>query len=352
MKQSSARSLIFIIIFLLYTTSQSLMKSPPVALLTGATGRTGQIVTKKLIQEGFEICIFCRDAQTARDIFGNENKTIQFYEGDIGDTDDIEETFATIANQNKRQLTHVVFMAGGEGADYRLVNYQGVAAFATQAATYESISNFVVISSAWATRPYSIASLLFNSIYRDMVPMASHYLGEQALRKAAAGNKLNYVILRAGGLNSDDRYRQKYPEAASMGLTYQQKDIFEFLGKAGRPGMCRSQLANAVVSAINIQGKYTVEVTGSGTIDPEDSTVYQTLVPDNMPVVSFDQEEVIMTIHTQAVDQVKNTAIAATLGGIGLMATFGLLQGILLVLLLDAAIVFLWSRLLAGRQAC
>eukprot|EP00957_Ditylum_brightwellii_P038044 2877272-Ditylum_brightwellii.AAC.1 len=96
--------------------------------------------------------------------------------------------------------------------------------------------------------------------------MASYYLGEQALRKAAAGvtdknSSLNYVILRAGGLNSDERYAEKYPDAATMGLTYQQGDTFDFFGIAGRPGMSRSQLANAVLSAVDVEGQYTVEVT-------------------------------------------------------------------------------------------
>ncbi len=45
--------------------------------------------------------------------------------------------------------------------------------------------------------------------------MASHYLGEQALQKASAetDGRLDYVILRAGGLNSDENYAKKFPDA-------------------------------------------------------------------------------------------------------------------------------------------
>jgi len=240
------------------------------------------------------------------------------------------------------------------------VNYKGVATFAEIAAECDTVQNFVVISSAWDTKPYSIASLLFNSIYKDTVPMASHYLGEQALRNASStstiskGKKFNYVILRAGGLNSDENYAKKYPEAAGKRLTYGQGDEFEFFGFAGRPGMARSQLANAVVSAMNVDGRYTVEVTGSGATPLDDSSVYQTLIQDNtaFSLVPTSQEENIMRIHTQAVEQLKITAITVSFGGLVLIGAFGWVQGIILLLSLDAVVLFIWSQFFANRQAC
>jgi uncharacterized protein YbjT (DUF2867 family) len=323
----------------------------PVALLTGATGRTGQLVTNMLLDQGYHVRIFCRDESKAKKLFDESNNpNIQYCQGDLGNPKDIEFAFSS----SSQPLTHVIFMAGGEGADYRCVNYQGLAAFCQQTVQCETIRQLVVISAAWTTRPYSIASLLFNGLYPDTVPMASHFLGEQALRQAvaSAGNKLNYVILRAGGLNSDDRYAEKHPEAAKNGLTYQQGDTFEFLGIAGRPGMSRSQLANAVVTAATKapNGRYTVEVTGSGSTTWTDGSTYNNLKQDDQS--STYKEDELYAIHTQAVQQLKTTAIAASVGGIGLIGIFGLFPGLMLLGVLDALILLVWTKFFAARQVC
>jgi nucleoside-diphosphate-sugar epimerase len=318
----------------------------PVALITGATGRTGKLVTNLLLEKGFDVCMYCRDEVAARQSFHNPN--IDFFQGDITKKKDIEAAYS------RKQFTHVIFMAGGDGADYRTVNYHGVASFAQQATQCDTIEHFVVISTAWATKPYSIASILFNSLYTDSVPMASHYLGEEALRKVSSdtNGRLNYVILRAGGLNTDENYAKKYPNAVGMGLTYQQGDSFDFMGIAGRPGMARSQLAHAVVSALNVEGRYTVEVTGNGTVALDDSKIYQDFVQDNSVVISpTSQEEEIIRLHIDAVDQFKKTVIAASLGGIALVVVFGWFQGLFLLFSMDTILLIVWSIFFANRQA-
>jgi len=341
---------LLLLVIIISTLCPSTKALQSVALLTGATGRTGQLVTTKLLNQGFLVRIFCRDEEKARQTFGL-NPNIEFCCGDLSSTQDIEEAF-----KSKKQLTHVVFMAGGEGADYNIVNFLGLKAFAEKAELCDSIKHFVVISSAWATRPYSIAGLLFNSMYQDTVPMASHYLGEQALRSAACktNGRLNYMILRAGGLNEDDRYAKKYPDAYAKGLTYQQGDNFDFLGIAGRPGMCRSQLADAVVSCINVQGRYTFEVTGSGNFERTDSSFYKSFEEDKVLIASLGSnrhEEIITAMHTQAVGQLKTMAFAASAGSIALVAHYGWLQGICFVLTMDAIILMIWSVFLTKQQA-
>lgn len=100
------------------------------------------------------------------------------------------------------------------------------------------------------------------------------------------------------------------------GLTYQQGDSFDFFGIAGRPGMARSQLAQAVITALNVEGKYTVEVTGSGTANLNDATVYENLYQDEnytSKQISTagnggkkdkeDEESTIMIMHTQASEE-------------------------------------------------
>ena len=346
-----------VLLVALFTLTTALQQPRPFALITGATGRTGKIVTKLLLDQGFRVRIFCRHVQRARNeaVFSNENVNVEFFQGDLGCIQDIKAAFVDTGSGNKK-LTHVVFMAGGEGADYSAVNCRGVAECAKRAANCDSIRHFVVISSAWATRPYSIASLLFNSIYFDTLPMASHYLGEQALRRAAAtgpSRNLNYVILRAGGLNSDDRYAQKYPEASKMGLTYQQGDTFKFLGIAGRPGMSRTQLANAVVSAVDVEGRYTVEVTGSGTVDPEDASIYQLLVQDEEcdGNSAMDQTS-ILTIHKQAVMNLRYAVMTTSALAIASIILLGWIQGFALVFALNTFVLLIWTRFFADLQAC
>jgi len=217
----------------------------------------------------------------------------------------------------------------------------------------------VVISTAWASKPYAIASLLFNSMYNS-IPMACHYMGEMELRRQAFFHQqdadhhhhLNYVILRAGGLNSDERYAQKYPEAVQQGLTYQQGDTFTFLGPAGRPGMSRTQLAHAVATAVDVQGRYTVEVTGSGTVGLDDASVYETtLKQDGADVTEISpSNEEIMRIHTQAVSELRATLVALSLGGIALIIGFGWTQGLLSLFVVDAVVLYVWSQFFANRQ--
>lgn len=352
MNTKPSRFLLLLWFTILFSVSNCLQQN--VAFLTGASGRTGEIVAKLLHSQGFQLRIFCRDEQKARAIFDKEMSNIQYIQGDLNSKEDIQMAFEKC---HEPPLTHIVFMAGGEEADYRAVNYLGVAECAKLAAKYSTIKNFVLISSAWATKPFSIASLLFNSIYPDTVPMASHYLGEQALRRASAASThtLNYAILRAGGLNSDENYAKKYPDAVGKGLTYNQGDSFTFLGVAGRPGMARSQLAHAVASAANVNGQYTVEVTGSGVISIDDSSIYGKMTQDDIVTANLsspqDEERIIMTAHTQAVQLLKQTAILASLGAVGSILVFGWVQGLFSLLALDAILLLVWSQFYSKREA-
>ena len=160
------------------------------------------------------------------------------------------------------------------------------------------------------------------------------------------------MILRAGGLNSDERYAEKYPEAVQQGLTYQQGDTFEFLGPAGRPGMSRTQLAHAVATAVDVKGRYTVEVTGSGTVGLDDASVYETtLKQDGADVTEVaPSNEEIMRIHTQALSELRATLVALSLGGIALIIGFGWTQGLLSLFVVDAMVLYVWSQFFANKQ--
>lgn len=178
--------------------------------------------------------------------------------GDLGNEAAVVAAFAPRATSGHAAVSHVLFCAGGELADFDAVNNRGVQ-YVAQQAVQAGTTSVVVISAAWVSKPYSLASLLFNSLYPSW-PMARHMQGEQVLRQVVAlSTNTNYVILRAGRLVPDEEYPT---ETAPMGLLYQQGDNFYFWGPAGQPGMCNTQLANAVLTAMQVQGKYTVEVTG------------------------------------------------------------------------------------------
>ena len=330
------------------------------ALVTGATGRTGKLICQLLVEQGFDLRILARNVPKAKEILRPvlpQDANIEYCQADMGDEASIHAAFA---RNYKRPVTHVVYTAGGEDANYYDVSYQGVATCAQEAAKFKSVQHMVFVSSAWSTRPYSIASLLFNSLY-ETIPMACHYMGEQEIRRQAklSPQQLNYVILRPGGLNQDERYAKKYPEAYAQrqtSITYQQGDTFQFLGPAGRPGMCRSQLAHIVSTAVNVEGCYTVEVTGSGNVDWSDASVYATTLrsDDNVPnaagLLTTRDENEVFSIHKKAIDELKIAAVAASLAGVGLVIFLGWLSGLLSLVAVDAFIIAIWRIFYADIQ--
>lgn len=370
-------------------------QSHPCALVTGATGRTGQLVCQLLLEQGFSLRILARDVDKAQKQLlpllqqqqqhqqqqkKSKNKgeiLMEFCQADLGQAATIQAAFEQ-ASSSKNPITHVVYTAGGDDADYYAVSYQGVATCAQQAALSGTVQHFVFISTAWSTRPYSIASLLFNSLY-DSIPMACHYLGEQAIREQSTANgkkkkPFTYVIIRPGGLNADERYAEKYPEAYAQrqhSITYQQGDSFTFLGPAGRPGMCRSQLAHIVATAViagsgggvknnkddQTRKSCTVEVTGSGSVDWDDASIYSTeLVADNeneaaaAGLVKISSEQDVFRVHKQAIDELKVTALTASLTGFVLIFLLGWIQGLLSLVAVNVLIVLLWRQFYADRQ--
>lgn len=56
--------------------------------IIGATGMLGQPVTKELIKSGFDVTIFARNSEKARQIFGS---TVHVIEGDLSETEKLKE---------------------------------------------------------------------------------------------------------------------------------------------------------------------------------------------------------------------------------------------------------------------
>lgn len=243
-------------------------------LVVGATGRVGTMVSNRLLQEGFCIRALSRNATKAKETLDSK---IEVVVGHLGDGISVAKAFSSGTPVN-----HVVFAAGGEQADFDAVNNRGVAECA-QEAVKAGTQSMVVISSAWVSKPYSLASILFNSLY-PYWPMARHLQGENVLRNAAHGSSLNYVILRAGRLRPDE----EFPLSPDRGLLYEQGDSFTFFNHpAGNPGMCNTQLVKATLTAMKVKGQYTVEVT-DGDIDPDDTKVFDKFRLDGPVTYSSD----------------------------------------------------------------
>lgn len=122
------------------------------ALVTGATGQTGRIVTQLLLDQGYDIRVFVRDIDRARNTLkeltnDDSTCTIEYCQGELNDMSSIAQAFECTSS---KPLTHVVYCAGGDGVDYYHVSYKAVAECAKLACQENSqVENFVFISTAW-----------------------------------------------------------------------------------------------------------------------------------------------------------------------------------------------------------
>ena len=320
------------------------------ALVTGGTGQTGRLVTTELLRAGFCVRILTRSVSKGENIFfqmldiddDNRRQQLEFVEGTLGDGISVPKAFESSQRFGvDTAVSHVVFIAGGEDADFDAVNHRGVAECAKQAAKAESES-MVVVSAAWVSKPYSLASLLFNSLYDDL-PMSKHLQGENVLREIGRKQhpSLNYVVLRAGRLVPDD----EYPQDAADGLWIAQDDNFAFFGPAGNPGMSQTLLAKSVVTAMKVKGKYTVQITSGSSTLPDDVTIYSTLLQDSASSTLETPEE-IDRWHQQAVTDFKVMFASICVGTLVLFVLLG--RGwskffVLLSLLIVGASAWIWS---------
>lgn len=301
-------------------------------LVTGATGRTGRIVVELLREKHKCVRILTRRPSTAG--FAAD---VEVAEGSLGNIDSVKSAFQGRSSSGNVGVSHVVFAAGGEQADFDEVNNKGLALCAEEAAS-AGAKTIVVISSAWVTKPYSLASLLFNTLY-DKFPMALHLLGEDALRDTARRSGMSYVILRPGALVEDKDYDfEKDP----VGILLTQGDSMGFL-RAGRPGLAYSPLAHAIVTALEVEGRVTVEIT-NGEQSQHDVTLYDKMVRDTGPVMAAED---IVEKHGRALSNAGKMTAAV---GVGSVATavaivrrrLNPLPGLLLILLIWGGAGYAW----------
>jgi uncharacterized protein YbjT (DUF2867 family) len=152
-------------------------------LVAGATGETGRIIVKKLLERGIIPRVLVRDILQARKILG---KQPLFFEGDARDYESLLPAVAGV---------DVVISAIGTRTPVgkncpKRVDYQGVANL-VKAACEAEVPRFVLISSVAVTQPD-------HPLNRFGRVLDWKLEGEEELRNS----KLVYTIIRPGGLKN------------------------------------------------------------------------------------------------------------------------------------------------------
>jgi hypothetical protein len=328
-------------------------------LLTGTTGSVGNKATQMLLAQDFCVRIFTDNLPQARNQWSELDDVyaarLELVEGVLGDGFSISGAFEPRESSGYTSVTHVL-----------LADTAGVEECAAAAAQIGTVESMVVMSAAWVSKPYSLASLLYNGMY-DNLPSAKHWQGEEALRTIAQQQEqecdfadgsnetsrkpLNYVILRSGRLIPDSESNS----GEEAGIGFSQDDSFEFWGPDGAaiPGMSHSQLAQAAVAALQVEGKYTVEVTSGSTPASKASKMFSMLLQDDENTAfNFNQTvtmEDVELVHAQAMSDFVNVIFTLLVGTALLVFLLGAGQGLFLSMTLYMITIFLWKTFLSDR---
>ncbi|UCG72604.1 MAG: SDR family oxidoreductase [Chromatiales bacterium] len=151
-------------------------------LVIGATGETGKLVVARLVDEGYTVKAFVRDAVKGRKTLG---KKVSLVTGDVTIPATIEPAF--------NGIDYVISAVGATAASGNnrpeKVDYEGVKHLADAAAA-AGVKHFVLVSSMGVTHEDHQLNRFFGKV---LIWKAQ---GEQALRDSG----VPYTIVRPGGL--------------------------------------------------------------------------------------------------------------------------------------------------------
>jgi len=158
-------------------------------LVTGATGKTGQWVVKRLLHYGIAIRVFSRDREKALALFG---KQVEIVDGKIQSSSDIaravKECCAVISTLGSSAVT-------GESSPGE-VDRDGVIRLVDEAAK-AGVKHFAIISSLAVTKWYHPLNL-FSGV------LSKKWEAEEHLRSLFAKEGRSYTIVRPGGLKDGE----------------------------------------------------------------------------------------------------------------------------------------------------
>ena len=175
------------------------MKDEQNILVAGSTGRTGQIIVRKLVATGQSPHLLVRNIPKAEALFG---PAVTLHQGDVRDPETLISSMAGV-----NALISVVGTRTPVGANCpKRVDYGGIANLVS-AAQAAGVQRFILISSIGVTHPE-------HPLNRFGKVLECKLMGEEALRRSG----LDYTIIRPGGLTDKP--------GGQCGLIVSQGDMF------------------------------------------------------------------------------------------------------------------------------
>jgi len=160
-------------------------KKGGLVLVAGATGRTGQYITKHLKKEGYRVrAMSRRSVAEAEETYGTDYEWVQ------GDVRDMASLTAAMADADYVICTIGSTQSfGANSPEY--VDYGGVKNL-VDAASEAGVEHFALISSMGVTQPDHFLNKVRGNV------LLWKYLGEEHLRRSG----LDYSVIRPGGLSN------------------------------------------------------------------------------------------------------------------------------------------------------
>lgn len=182
--------------------STSSHEGAPYALVLGATGRIGSVLTAILVERGIAVQALVRDARKARAVLPH---SVRFIEGDLRDENSVARAVEA--------CDRIVFVAGANGQDERgspqEVEFEAVRSL-IEATRGRRLERVLLLSSAGVTQPEHPHNCTYSSVLKWKLR------GEALVRTSSQP----YTIVRALGL------RER--EAAQHGVRLVQGDRIAF----------------------------------------------------------------------------------------------------------------------------
>lgn len=157
-------------------------RSGELVLVAGATGGTGREVVRELLDNGYRVRAFVRDADKARETLGED---VEYAIGDVRERATIDAALDGVS-----ALISAIGAGRGDPTNGpEFVDYGGVKNMA-DAGVVAKLRQIVLVSSMGVTHEDHVLNKMFNNVLKWK------FKGEEALRSSGVA----YTIVRPGGL--------------------------------------------------------------------------------------------------------------------------------------------------------
>lgn len=263
-------------------------------LVVGSTGGTGRAVINELLNQGKEVIAFVRNKSKAIDILKDDyDRLDSAVEVELG---------VGISETNQKVKDAIAW------CDVLISTIGSTTKSNTKTSDYDSIIElinlclelkdmkkfkFVFVTSMYITRPYSIISVILNTIVKDVLGWKT--LAENRLRESG----IDYLIIRPGQLIDSDE--NKYPVWVKQGDKGN--------GKISRKNLAKVILASLSSSEVNKQ-LVTIDVVENRNKE----TGFALQIPDD--IIEDNKDSIIKADHFFATRLVQYTIISFVVIGL------------------------------------